>query len=214
MAGGNVYLPWKRVPGLPPTAIRLAAMSTASGDKGGLHIVDEQPYPSLYLSGPDGVARIGLVTLMASLLGSVARETDRWDPLEQDLSYTPPDGTFKQELWGNAQVSVSIARHDGGAVLSYHQRDRAPVRDWRIGQRVKNELCGPDWEAVELYPAEDRLMDVANESWLFSFSPEHPLYAVLGALGHQTREVGNQADLDTEQSAAVQRDQGDDDAPH
>lgn len=43
--------------------------------------------------------------------------------------------------------------------------------DWREMQRVKNELCGPEWEGIELYPAESRLVDTANQYhlWVFPF---------------------------------------------
>ena len=34
--------------------------------------------------------------------------------------------------------------------------------DWREMQRIKNEVCGHEWEAVELFPAETRLIDPSN----------------------------------------------------
>lgn len=53
--------------------------------------------------------------------------------------------------------------------LSVKRRDRAAVRDWRDLQRIKNELLGPEHEAVELYPAESRLVDAANQFHLWGF---------------------------------------------
>jgi hypothetical protein len=41
--------------------------------------------------------------------------------------------------------------------------------DWRDFQRIKNELVGPEAEAVELYPAESRLVDNANQFHLWAF---------------------------------------------
>jgi hypothetical protein len=55
--------------------------------------------------------------------------------------------------------------------LSVKTHDRAPVHDWRDFQRIKNELVGPEAEAVELYPAESRLVDTSNQFHLWCFEP-------------------------------------------
>jgi hypothetical protein len=34
---------------------------------------------------------------------------------------------------------------------------------WRDFQRIKDELCGPEMEGVELYPARSRLVDTSNQ---------------------------------------------------
>ena len=57
--------------------------------------------------------------------------------------------------------------------LSIRNNDRSARRDWRDFQRIKNELLGPDWEAVELYPAEERLVDTANQFYLFCVPPPY-----------------------------------------
>jgi hypothetical protein len=49
------------------------------------------------------------------------------------------------------------------AYLSIRRNDREPVDSWRDFQEMKNQLCGPNREAVQLYPAEDRLADMANQ---------------------------------------------------
>ncbi len=51
--------------------------------------------------------------------------------------------------------------------LSIKRIDRAPVHDWRELQQIKNEIVGPDCEAVELYPAESRVVDTANQYHLW-----------------------------------------------
>ena len=55
--------------------------------------------------------------------------------------------------------------------LSILRRDKAPVgkERFRHFQRIKNELVGPECEAVELYPAESRLVDTANQYHLWCF---------------------------------------------
>lgn len=51
--------------------------------------------------------------------------------------------------------------------LSVKRRDKSAIRDWRHMQRIKNELVGPEYEAVELYPADDRVVDSANQYHLW-----------------------------------------------
>jgi hypothetical protein len=52
----------------------------------------------------------------------------------------------KEMLW------LSVKRHDRGA-----------IRDFRQLQSIKNEIAGPEREACEVFPAESRLVDSANE---------------------------------------------------
>lgn len=51
--------------------------------------------------------------------------------------------------------------------LSVKRIDRRPIHDWRELQEIKNRLVGPEHEAVELYPAESRRVDTANQYHLF-----------------------------------------------
>jgi hypothetical protein len=51
--------------------------------------------------------------------------------------------------------------------LSIKRIDQQPIHDWRDLQRIKNELVGPQCEAIELYPAEERLLDAANQYHLW-----------------------------------------------
>src|ERR1035441_4457788 len=50
-------------------------------------------------------------------------------------------------------LHLNIRRRDGGAIL----------RDWRHFQQIKNDIVGPECEAIELYPAESRLVDTSNK---------------------------------------------------
>lgn len=53
------------------------------------------------------------------------------------------------------------------AWLSIKRIDREPIHDWRDLQEIKNELVGPECEGLELYPAESRRVDSANQYHLF-----------------------------------------------
>lgn len=53
--------------------------------------------------------------------------------------------------------------------LSIKDHGRSTRHDWRDFQRIKNELVGPEYEGVELYPAESRLVDTANQYHIYVF---------------------------------------------
>ena len=86
------------------------------------------------------------------------------------------------EKWENDAYSVLVnrnARHTLGddlrmVHLSIKRLDQEPARDWRHLQKIKSELVGPECEAVEMFPAEGRLVDGANQTHLWAMaSPEH-----------------------------------------
>lgn len=58
--------------------------------------------------------------------------------------------------------------------LSIKRVDREPIHDWRVLQDIKNAMLGEQCEAVELYPAESRLVDTANQYHLFGFDQPWP----------------------------------------
>jgi hypothetical protein len=49
------------------------------------------------------------------------------------------------------------------------------VHDWRHFQLIKDQLAGPEIEAFELYPARARLMDTANQYYVYCLPPGHIL---------------------------------------
>jgi hypothetical protein len=111
-----------------------------------------------------------------------------------------------EEQWANDKYIVHKRVMDSGNPeipdgihLSIRRMDRAPARDWRDFQRIKNQLCGPEWEGVEIYPAESRLVDGANQYhlWCFPFK--------IG-FGFATRQVSNQWQTSQVTPGAVQRD--------
>lgn len=67
------------------------------------------------------------------------------------------------ELWLNDTYQVAVRRQGGTVHLSIKRLDRQPVTDWRDKQAIKNQLVGPECEGIELYPAESRLVDSANQ---------------------------------------------------
>lgn len=77
------------------------------------------------------------------------------------------------EMWTNDRYRVIVRRDDDGHVscISITRWDHKPVHDWRDCHAIKNQLAGPEVEALELYPAESRLVDTANTAWLWVLPP-------------------------------------------
>lgn len=53
--------------------------------------------------------------------------------------------------------------------LSIKRNDRAPILKWRDMQKIKNDLVGPECEAVQIFPAESRLVDTSNQYHIYVF---------------------------------------------
>lgn len=131
-----------------------------------------------------------------------ALERPAWTPFEEmaalpgsrryrNSRYTV---TVREEDYAAADAAAGVLR---GKHLSVSNRDTSARHDWRDFQRLKNELVAPDWEAVELYPAERRLCDSANQYHLFAF----PGGTAFAFLGFQERLISE----DPGSTGAVQR---------
>jgi hypothetical protein len=82
--------------------------------------------------------------------------------IEQALVNMTSLNIFENELY-----RVEIAYHSTVIQLTITRHDRQPCHEWRHFQQIKNELVGPEYEAVELFPAESRLVDTSNEYHLW-----------------------------------------------
>ena len=103
------------------------------------------------------------------------------------------------EIWENSVYvvvkRVISSKDDGedsvdGWWLSIRTHDREVRHDWREFQRIKNEICGAECEAVELYPAESRLVDTSNQFHLFVFEGYKFPFGYLDRLVTET-EIGD-----------------------
>jgi len=74
------------------------------------------------------------------------------------------NGTHTVILSGDDRCEEPL---DGWVLLSIRRNDRAAECDWRILMRIKNELVGPDREAIQLFPGLRRVVDTANQYFLF-----------------------------------------------
>lgn len=82
--------------------------------------------------------------------------------VEQSMQFAQP-----QQTWENDIYYVRVYQHPPFIQLDISRKDEQPCENWRHFQQIKNELVGPEHEAVELYPAESRLVDTANQYHLW-----------------------------------------------
>ncbi len=198
MASVNAYTSFKRVNRFPDNATPLARGHLDTGHPWTVGLDPDEITAALLLDARTCndtpiKLRLGLQRLIESIVSAEAADADRWEPLTQVS--TDESG----ETWTNSIVTCHVERNTDFVHLSYHRRDRAPIRNWRIGQRLKNQLVGPTWEGAELCPSEERVVDSTNQYHLWCF-PELPF-------GFDKGERATQDQIDeTASSEAVQRD--------
>ncbi len=115
------------------------------------------------------------------------KKQQRWTPFKRANATAESRSRIKRELgltdedldigdlFINSRYQVVIRRQRPASGtgpdlvhLSVKRRDMRPAHDWRDLQRIKNELLGPEHEAIELYPAESRRVDAANQYHLWA----------------------------------------------
>lgn len=74
------------------------------------------------------------------------------------------------QIWENDVYVVEVVAHPPFVHLDIRRKDGQPGRNWREFQQIKNQLVGSGHEAVELFPAEDRLVDTAHQYHLWVHS--------------------------------------------
>lgn len=107
---------------------------------------------------------------------------DSWPPLVEGMvspefrAFAEASGSNAPDaVYSNGLYQVSEYIGDGLTHLSIKRQDREVVRDWRHLQAIKNEVCGPERTAIEIFPPESQLVDSANEYHLWVLPADAPL---------------------------------------
>ena len=59
--------------------------------------------------------------------------------------------------------------------LSFKRRDKQPVNNWQDMQTMKNRLVGCECDALQIFPAESRMINTANQYHLIVFPEDYRL---------------------------------------
>ena len=91
---------------------------------------------------------------------------------EKELVYHDDQGTTlridKAHFWQNNMYACAVYDDDDDIGHCTIQRlDCTPARDWRHLQAIKNQLYGEDRQAIEIYPPQNDVLDVANTTHLW-----------------------------------------------
>ena len=108
---------------------------------------------------------------------------------------------WNNEQWGNDRYTAHVKYQDsrgkdGYLEIGIHNHKRTTIMPWSHVQQIKNEICGAEREAVMIYPAESRLLDTANEYWIYVYPVgEGPMREDGKLLGfNQGRQVADNAE--------------------
>jgi hypothetical protein len=149
---------------------------------------------------------------MAGRFASSRRPYDEWQAsslTEEQVAAihaTQPGIRIPDQIWVNSRYEVWVTYGAAGGEeagwpkmhwLSIKRRDKEPMRDWRDLQRIKNDLIGPENEAVELFPAESRLVDTSNQFHLWVLADPKVVFP----FGYRNRLVIDEHDDGSKQRA-------------
>lgn len=82
-------------------------------------------------------------------------------------------------IYTNGKYQVVVRNyHRDWLELSIRREDRKHILDWRDIQWIKNQILGTEVEMVQLFPAESRLVDTANQYYFYA--PILPMQFPLG----------------------------------
>jgi hypothetical protein len=121
-------------------------------------------------------------------VGKFQRAVDTFGSFEEfceqyrDLGLAPSglrrmyDKLRRDKLYLSEQYQVAIDKtppHGFAGVVMWHlsikRLDKEPIMDWRDLQAIKSQLCGAEAEAIQLFPAESRVVDTSNQYHLWVF---------------------------------------------
>lgn len=111
----------------------------------------------------------------ARKISSRIKPSRRWKPMRLDqigIQAPRPDGLGIDlvDIYTNELYTATLRRYWDGwpfgggpwAQIGIYCDDGEPRHDWRDMQHIKNDLVGEEWEGLELFPAESRLLDPSN----------------------------------------------------
>ena len=78
-------------------------------------------------------------------------------------------GIFKNDIY----TCVVRVMSDGIIHLSFRTRDNSTEIPWPHKQQIKNDICGEEREAIEIFPAMSRIVDAANQYHLWVYPEEY-----------------------------------------
>ena len=115
-----------------------------------------------------------------------------WTPSAYRFVRTSDLPVKDARVYQNDHYTANVYPVRGGVVhISFSRRDGGHAVDWRDKQHMKNQLIGPENEAIELFPAESRKADGANQFHLWVIADSKTRFPI----GFHGRMVGDTSTL-------------------
>ena len=86
-------------------------------------------------------------------------------------------------FYKNSIYSVQVWKRDDVHLLGIRRHDQKASCPWSHRQKIKNEILGNDYCAIEFMPPQDEVVDDANMFWIFSGPQIDSVYGNYGGLG-------------------------------
>lgn len=92
-----------------------------------------------------------------------------WTPLQSLTMHrgVPVYGNSRYEVHQDPPVQTPLGRVVHLSVKQLGEGEFRYLRDWRDYQKIKNELVGPEFQAIELFPPEEHVVDSADQFHLW-----------------------------------------------
>lgn len=106
----------------------------------------------------------------------------KWKPMSLVESVLSQEG-YPCRSWENEwyECRVTFLPRSHGMLFGHEvarlgiaNADQSARRDWREFMAIKRDVLGPDWEAIELYPHDGRVIDPSNYFILYAIRGEFP----------------------------------------
>ena len=94
-----------------------------------------------------------------------------WQPMKFiriEIDPVQPEGD-QAIFQNNLYRAVVRQMSDGTNHISIRNMENSTEIPWKHKQQIKNDICGSEREAVELFPAMSRIVDAANQYHLWVY---------------------------------------------
>jgi len=96
-----------------------------------------------------------------------------WQPMKYVRTENDCIGNETVDIYANYMYTCIVRSKPKVTWLSVKRNDIEPIHNWRHLQQIKNDICGEEREAIELYPAMSRIVDAANQYHLWVLPAGH-----------------------------------------
>jgi hypothetical protein len=90
----------------------------------------------------------------------------------REYKVAPPWRIWRNNVYEIWMYQLPLKGWPNMVHLSIKRNDKGVIFDWREMQRIKSELMGAQFEGVQLFPAENRVVDAANQYHMYVLADE------------------------------------------